>query len=88
MRANEAARHDAEYETFQLPPSHEGEPALADALAAAAEFQLPPSHEGEPPLRADKPGAIIFQLPPSHEGERRMNMVVKCMENISTPALA
>ncbi len=55
---------------FQLPPSHEGEPALGTAVGVAVIFQLPPSHEGE------RVGVYLFgkfvqfQLPPSHEGEQ------------------
>ena len=34
--------------SFQLPPSHEGEPPLSSPPASQMQFQLPPSHEGEP----------------------------------------
>ena len=56
--------------SFQLPPSHEGEPPIVVSSNAKALFQLPPSHEGEPTSAVESAPLLPFQLPPSHEGER------------------
>ena len=48
MRTNLMAGSDVRDLQFQLPPSHEDEPAKAIMPDMDGTFQLPPSHEDEP----------------------------------------
>ena len=74
--------------SFQLPPSHEGEPRHRCSRACGLAFQLPPSHEGELSNALKIVAEDLFQLPPSHEGERTCSMRARKSMSISTPALA